>query len=159
MPVSEYVRELRAAVGHRRLILVGAAGVVQDKSGRLVLIQRSDTEEWALPAGIMEPGESVIETVVREVQEETGLEVEPVRLVGLYTDPAEMNVTYPNGDQIQVVSVVFECRLRGGSLRADDDEVLDTAFFTLDALPATLHPGHRRRILDAMTKHPEAYYT
>jgi ADP-ribose pyrophosphatase YjhB (NUDIX family) len=155
--MPEYVRDLRAAVGPRRLILVGASAVIRDEAGHILLIRRGDTGSWALPAGIMEMDEAIAETIVREVREETGLEVEPVRLTGLYTDPSLQNMTYPHGDQVHVVNATFECRVFGGQSCPDGDETLEVAYFPPDALPP-LRPAHQVRITDALSEQREAYY-
>ncbi|MGH2524399.1 MAG: NUDIX domain-containing protein, partial [Anaerolineales bacterium] len=70
----------------------------------------------------------------REVLEETGLLVEPARLTGVYSSP-RYNVTYPNGDQAQQVTLCYECRIVGGQLRPDGDEILSLSFFSPSALP------------------------
>src|SRR5690349_4233641 len=101
-----------------------------------------DNGAWHIPGGFMELGESVAETVVREVCEETGLVVEPVRLVGIYSG-RENQFTYPNGDSIQGCSMVFECRVIGGQLRAEENEVTALDYFPLNALPETLTPRWR----------------
>ena len=157
MPTPQYIRDLRAAVGTQRLILVGASAVIRDGAGRVLLVRRGDSGRWALPAGIMEMDEAIAQTVVREVEEETGLRVEPLRLVGLYTDPALQNMTYPHGDQVHVVNATFECRVVGGQLRPDGDETIELAFFPPDALPE-LRPAHLVRIQDALSGRREAYY-
>jgi 8-oxo-dGTP pyrophosphatase MutT (NUDIX family) len=147
--MPDYVRDLRAAVGSRRLILVGASAVVRDEVGRVLLVRRGDTGQWSLPAGIMDMDEAIAETVVREVREETGLVVEPVRLTGLYTDPSLQNMSYPNGDQVHVVNATFECRVVSGRLCPDGDETVEVAYFPADALPR-LRTAHQVRIADAL---------
>ena len=156
MPIPEYIRRLRAAVGHERLILVGASAVIRDDVDRVLLIRRRDTGQWELPAGFMECDEAISDTVVREVQEETGLEVKPLRLVGLYTDPALQNMTYPQGDQVHVVNAAFECQVVGGRLQADGLETIDADFFPQDQLPPLEH-SHIQRLRDALSHQPEAY--
>jgi 8-oxo-dGTP diphosphatase len=88
MAIPPYISDLRAQIGHALLLLPAAAAIIQDDEGRVLLIRRGDGRGWSLPGGMMEPGERIAEAVVREVWEETGLEVEPVRLVGVYSDPA-----------------------------------------------------------------------
>lgn len=156
MPIPEYVRRLRAAIGHSRLVLVGASAVIRDEDDRVLLIRRRDTGQWALPAGIMELDESISDTVVREVKEETGLEVKPLRLVGLYTDPTLQNMTYPQGDQVHVVNAAFECQVVGGALQADGIETTGAGFFAQDELPP-LERSHMQRLRDALSQKPEAY--
>ena len=157
MTIPRYIRDLRAAVGTQRLIQVGGSSVIRDGSGRVLLVRRGDSGQWALPAGIMEMDEAIAQTIVREVQEETGLLVEPLRLVGLYTDPALQNMTYPHGDQVHVVNATFECRVIGGELCPDGDETIELAFFPPDALPE-LRPADVVRIEDALSGRREAYY-
>jgi 8-oxo-dGTP pyrophosphatase MutT (NUDIX family) len=157
MPIPDYVRDLRAAVGTRRLILVGASAVIFDEVGQVLLVRRGDTGLWSLPAGIMDMDEAIAETVVREVREETGLDVEPVRLTGLYTNPSLQNMTYPNGDQVHVVNATFECRVVGGRLRPDGEETLDVAYFPPSALPR-LRAAHLVRITDAAGDQREAQF-
>jgi ADP-ribose pyrophosphatase YjhB (NUDIX family) len=85
------------------------------------------------PSGAMEPGERITDTVVREVREETGLEVEPTMLIGVYSAP-EYTFVYPNGDQVQPVTI-FECRIVGGKLSPDMQESLAACYFSNDELP------------------------
>jgi ADP-ribose pyrophosphatase YjhB (NUDIX family) len=155
--LPDYVRDLRAAIGSRRLILVGASAIICDEAGWILLIRRGDTGQWALPAGIMEMDETIADTIVREVREETGLEVKPVRLTGLYTDPDLQNMTYPNGDQVHVVNATFECQVVSGQARPDGAEALEATYFPRDGLP-TLRPGHLVRIQDALGGRPEAFF-
>jgi ADP-ribose pyrophosphatase YjhB (NUDIX family) len=77
---------------------------------------------------MLEPGERLDQTVVREVREETGLEVEPTALIGVYSDP-EYTFAYPNGHQVQPIVVFFECRVVGGALQPDGDEIMEARYF------------------------------
>jgi 8-oxo-dGTP pyrophosphatase MutT (NUDIX family) len=123
-----YIFWLRRFVGKRRVFHIGSLAAVRDDAGRVLVMQRADNGAWDFPGGSMELGETLSGALVREVTEETGLLVEPLRLVGLYTSPTEHNYTYPNGDQVQGWGAFFECRAVGGSLRARDGEALDLAF-------------------------------
>jgi 8-oxo-dGTP diphosphatase len=140
------------------LLTPTAAAVIRDEAGRILLIRRGDGGGWSLPGGVMEPGERLDQCLVREVQEETGLDVEPVRLIGAYSDPAVNHITYPNGDQIHIVSATFECRVLGGQPRPDGDESLEVAYFAPNALPETLVPAHHIRIQDAQARRDAAFY-
>jgi ADP-ribose pyrophosphatase YjhB (NUDIX family) len=106
----------------------------------------------------MEPGELLADSLVREFQEETGLDVEPVRLVGIYSDPKVNHVTFANGDQAHLVSATFECAIVGGKLRPDGEESLEVTYFAPDALPETLVPAHRVRIDDALARRVGAFF-
>jgi 8-oxo-dGTP pyrophosphatase MutT (NUDIX family) len=132
MPISPYLKSLRAEVGPRHLLLPGVTAVVFDDQHRVLLCQRSDNGNWALIAGVMDPGEQPAETAVREVYEETAVHAVAERVVSVLTQPPN---TYPNGDQCEYVDITFRCRAIGGEARVGDDESLEVAWFDLDALP------------------------
>ena len=140
----------------RSLRVAASAVVFDDARARVLLQRRSDNGRWGLPGGGVEPGESVTAAALREVREETGLEVEVVRLVGLYSDPAFQILRYADGNVVHYVSACFECRVVGGSL-ALCEETLDLAWFDPGALPADLLTLHRLRIEDALAGRPEAF--
>ncbi len=158
MPIPPHIVFLRKHVGHATLLLPATAAVILDEAGRVLLIRRGDGRGWSLPGGFLEPGERVAESVVREVYEETGLEVEPERIVGVYSDPAHTHITYPNGDEVHFVSTTFACRVVGGTLRADGDESLEVAFFPPDALPGEIVCDHEIRIRDALAGRQAAFF-
>jgi ADP-ribose pyrophosphatase YjhB (NUDIX family) len=130
MALSPYVRDLRAAVGHARLLLASVAGIVRDPRGAILLVQQSDDGMWSTPGGVIEMDETPADAVVREVWEETGFFVRPTRLMAVYGGPAFV-VRYPNGDESQYVSSFFECEIVSGRVHADGDETTAAAFWTL----------------------------
>ena len=101
MPISEYLKNLRARIGHDVLLTPGVAAVIVNDRGEVLLQRRSDDGRWGLPGGAMEPGEEPAETLVREVREETALEVVPERIVGVYSGP-DFRVRYGNGDEAMI---------------------------------------------------------
>lgn len=141
---SNYItRVIRPLVGTRPLLICGAAIIVRDEQGRVLLQKSADHGHWAWPGGSMEPGEYLEETARREVREETGIEVGPLTLV---TVLSEEFVVYPNGDQAQIVSAVYTAQATGGSMAADGHETLNVGFFDVTALPQPLFPLHERLI-------------
>lgn len=158
MPIPPHVAHLRQHIGHALLLMPATAAVIRDQAGRVLLIRRGDGRGWSLPGGFVEPGERIADAVVREVREETGLEVEPTRLVGVYSDPAFTCITYPNGDQVHFVSTTFECRVVGGQLGPDGEESLEVAYFSADALPRQLVCDHAQRIRDALDGREAAFF-
>jgi ADP-ribose pyrophosphatase YjhB (NUDIX family) len=134
----------------------GVAAVIFDDD-RVLLQRRDDTGRWGLPGGGVEPGESVRQAVIREVREETGLEVEPIRLIGVYSDPIHHQVvTYPDGNVIHYVSTVFECVVQGGAL-ACGEESLALDWFHPDTLPEDMMLIATVRIRDALAQQVGAF--
>ncbi|MEK8127732.1 NUDIX domain-containing protein [Paenibacillus filicis] len=89
----------------RRIIVTGGA-IIKDSQGRILLQKRSDYGDWGLPGGGMEPGESIEETMVREVKEETGLDLVDYELYAVYSGP-RMMYTYPDGNEVVFVMFLF----------------------------------------------------
>lgn len=126
--MSDYIRWIRGKVGHDPIILVASLGIVLDSEGRILLQRTSDKEDmsWGLPGGMMELGEGVEDTLMREVKEETGLEITLDYLQGIYS---KLPLTkYKNGDVTQVICLAFVCRMSGGSLKSDDPESVELKF-------------------------------
>jgi len=134
-----------------------AAAVVFDVQGRILLHRRTDNGKWALPGGAIEIGETADQAVVREVKEETGYDVSVVKLVGVYSDPRHTTITYPEGDTVSYVSVLFECSVTGGAA-ALSDESSAVDWFLPDALPQPFHSGHIPRVQDAVARQERAFY-
>ncbi|GAA1639642.1 hypothetical protein GCM10009679_50810 [Saccharothrix algeriensis] len=85
-------------------IVPGGVAVLADEYGRVLLQRRTDSGNWALPGGTMEVGETLERCVVREVREETGLDIEITGLVGIYTDPGHV-IAYADGEARQQFSI------------------------------------------------------
>lgn len=123
---------------------------VRDVAGRILLIHKIDNDLWALPGGGHDAGERITDTAVREVREETGLDVEVVRLVGTYTDPNHV-MAYDDGEVRQQFSLCFEGRWIGGEPREDGTETKAVRWVDpaeLDGL--NIHPSMRLRIRHAL---------
>lgn len=112
--------------------------------GEVLLAHRNDIDWWNLPGGGMEAGETVEEAMCREVREETGLEVEVEKVVGVYSKP-----------QKDEVVLVLRCRVLGGTLTATE-ESRECRFFQPDAMPRNTLPKHRQRVEDALLNLPYA---
>ena len=120
-------------------------------NNRVVLQKRRDTEKWGLPGGGMEFGESIMDTVRREISEETGLTVTTIRrLVGIYSNPRHI-IAYTDGEIRQEFAIVVECTAEG-HLKADGQESLAVkAVSREEALNWALDPRHLQRLRDALT--------
>lgn len=124
---QDQIAQIRPYVGNSRFIGVGATAVVQRDDGRVLMIQRADNGRWIFPAGYSDLGENVAYTAVRETREETGLEIVPQRILGIYSSP-RFHHTYANGHQMKNVGPVFLAHPVGGSLKPDPAEVADWAW-------------------------------
>lgn len=124
--------------------------VVRNSDGDVLLIHKVDNDLWALPGGGHDIGETITQTAVREVKEETGLDVEIIRLTGTYTNPNHV-MAYDDGEVRQQFSLCFEGRLIGGKPREDGVETKAVRWVNpsrLDAL--NMHPSMRLRIAHAL---------
>ncbi len=128
----------------------GVAGVVFDGEGRVLLMKRLDNGLWGIPSGHVEPGETVQSAIIREIKEETGLEVTVEGLVGLYSDPRSQVITYPDSRVCHFVTSCFSCSVKGGQLVKSGPETLDADFFHPSSLPDPLMSMHPRWLSDAM---------
>lgn len=126
-------------------VVPSSTAVVTDQRERIVMVRRRDNDLWALPGGGMDLGESIVQTAVREVKEETGLDVEVTGLVGVYTNPHHV-MAYDDGEVRQQFSLCFTTRLLGGEL-AFDTESTDIAWIPTDQIGRlAMHPSMRLRI-------------
>ena len=138
---ADYISWLRSKIGHRKTLLSYATALIRDTEGHVLFQQRSDFDWWGLPGGIVEIGETFSDCVIREVREETGLQVCPQRLVGLYASP-QWDIRYPNGDEVQQFTVAIECGVTGGQLQPDGRESSYSQFFPLDQVPTPCAPWY-----------------
>lgn len=156
MPIADWMRQLREKVGNDLIVSMGAAAIIRDEQGRFLLQQRADNGRWGLAGGAVDPGEEPAEAAVREAFEETGLHVEPIKLVGLFGGKRQV-VQYPNGDKMAYISATFECRVIGGEIIPVSDETLDVRWFAPHEMPQSFVEVHHRRI-EAYLKGQTPYF-
>ena len=136
-------------VGQSGTIRVGCSAVIFDKHReKILLTRREDNNQWCLPSGGMEPGESASETCIREVEEETGLQVVIKRLIGVYTTPDEL-VVYRDGNKIQLVALCFEAEIVAGELQLSPETTEYGYFSYREIQELDLLSNHTQRIKDA----------
>lgn len=154
MARTEYYDDLNAPKPNS--LVVAASAVVTDDEGRILLQRRTDNGLWALPGGGMDMTDSLPGTAVREVKEETGLDVEITGLVGTYTDPRHI-IAYSDGEVRRQFNVCFTARIVGGSLAISNEssELRFTAPSEIDALP--MHHTQRLRIQHFLEHRPTPY--
>lgn len=117
---------------------VSVAGVIVDGCGRALLSRRRDNQRWEPPGGVLELAESIEDGLRREVREETGLEVEPVTLTGVYKNMAR-----------GIIALVFRCRILAGQL-TPNDEVTEFHWATADEVTHMVSEAYAVRVLDAL---------
>lgn len=139
---ESYLGRLRKLIGKEKAIIPAARAVVFNRKGRLLLIRRRDNGRWAMPAGAMELDESIFDCLVREVREETGLEVQAATLFAVWTDPSKTSIITHFGDPYQLIVFVFHVDDWRGELVTQTDETIDAGFFSLDRLPEILPHYH-----------------
>lgn len=154
MPIPDFVRDLRAQVGHAMLWLSGATAVVLRDGAdgpEVLLVKRADDGAWSPVAGIVDPGEDPHRTAVREAEEEACVRIEVERLAWVsVTEP----VRYPNGDVSQYLDHTFRCRWLSGEPRPGDGEATEARFFAAADLPA-MPAGYAERIRVVLADRPE----
>ena len=134
-------------------LIPGASAVVVNKAGAILLHRRDDNDLWSIPGGSMEVGESIRETIVREVKEETGLDIEPESIVGVYSNPQHV-VEYGDGEVRQQFSICFACKVVSGQ-SATSDESVEVGFYSpaeIEAMP--MHDSIRLRIQHYLERRP-----
>lgn len=117
---------------------IGVFAIIKDENNRVLLCLRNDYNFWNLPGGVLEDGEAPWQGVIREVKEETGLDVEVVKLIGIY----------PKQDKNEIV-FSFECKVIGGEITLNE-EAKDIQYFSYDTLPKNTPPKNVERIEDAL---------
>jgi ADP-ribose pyrophosphatase YjhB (NUDIX family) len=139
-------------------IVVAVTAFIQDETGRLLLIRRTDNDLYAIPGGALELGETLTQTVQREVMEETGIAVQVTGLIGVYSDPDHV-IEFTDGEVRQEFSICFRANPTGGELRRSNEskEVLWMAPGDLDGL--NIHPSIRLRIQHGLDNRGEPYYS
>lgn len=149
MAISDYLRGLRARIGHELLLVPSVAVMVRDDDGRLLLVRDRSSGIWQTVGGAMDPQEHPADAAVREAWEETGLHVELTRIIGVYGGPA-FCLTYPNGDVVSYVGIAFAARAIGDGERPDHEEVDRLGWYARDAaLTLPMAPHTRLLIADA----------
>lgn len=106
----------------RKIIVTGGA-LIKDSKGRILLQKRSDYGDWGLPGGAMEPGESIEETMIREVREETGISIKEYDFLSVYTGE-RMMYKYPDGNEVVFVMFLFEAKIDEQGMLLDDGKTL-----------------------------------
>lgn len=155
-PPRTHILHARRAARQGQLRL-GCSAVLLDETGsRVLLTRRSDNGQWCLPGGRVDAGESVIESIEREVIEETGLRVRVKRLTGIYSDPDQL-IVYPDGNRVHMIVLTFLVERLAGEISLSN-ETTDICFVPLEeALTMDLFHDHVTQLRDALTGQEAAF--
>jgi ADP-ribose pyrophosphatase YjhB (NUDIX family) len=135
--VAEWMKAVGEGVPGYVTPKVAVGAVVGNDRGELLLVKRADSGVWLYPTGWADVGYSASEVVIKEVREETGIEVEPLRLIAVL-DGMRLGFT-----RIPLYSLVFHCRMLGGDLEPHPLECSEVGWFAEDALPSPLAGAER----------------
>ena len=144
-------------IGKQGKLRVGCSAAIFNEHGQVLLTRRADNGQWCLPSGGMEPGESPSEACAREVEEETGLKVRILRLVGVYSDPNQL-VVYPDGNKVQIVAIHFTAEVTGGTLGLSDETTAYGWFAPNELDGMDIIGNHKQRIIDARSGRESGFF-
>jgi ADP-ribose pyrophosphatase YjhB (NUDIX family) len=132
-------------------LVPGGSAIVVNDAGEILLQQRTDNQSWALPGGTMDIGETIAHAIVREVHEETGLWVEPERIVGIYSDPKHV-FAYSDGEVRQEFNICLACRIVGGEVHVSQESSEVRFFERTEVDRLDMHPSVKLRIRDYLER-------
>lgn len=128
-----YISEMRKYIGHQPMLSAGAT-VVVIKDNKILLNLRSDTNTWGIPGGATELGETLEETALRELKEETNLDCDSFTLLNVFPGK-DFYFKYPNGDELYSVVALYLANDVTGELKITDGESFKLDYFSKDNLP------------------------
>ncbi|MGD9162170.1 MAG: NUDIX domain-containing protein [Desulfobacteraceae bacterium] len=131
---DSYIGQIRVKYGPDMVIETGVRIIVRDFAGRILLVKRADKKRWGIPAGCVEPDESIKEAARREVFDITGLSVGALKPFAYYSDPV-YQIECPDGEKVQQYTMAFVTEDFSGELLKATDEMSDTCFFFINNLP------------------------
>ncbi len=135
--MDDYIKSIRKLLGNTEISIPAARAVIINGKNRVLLEERSDFKVWGLPGGIADPGENIIQTIQREVLEETGLMILNPIPFGFSSSPIIERITFPNGDKLHSFNLLFYVNNYSGDIKISDESIrID--WFDFDNLPPML---------------------
>ncbi|WP_024511020.1 NUDIX domain-containing protein [Bradyrhizobium sp. ARR65] len=158
MAISDYLKAIRAKVGHDLVALTAVAAVIFDDQGRLLLGQDSEMGFWTLPGGAIDPHEQPADAALRECFEETGLFAELQGIIGVFGGP-EFLIRYPNGDLAYYTCIAFRATVVGGKHQPGDGEMSALRYFSKSECEGLMLSSASRLIArEAFAGAPQPYF-
>lgn len=133
----DYIKTMRKKIGNDKLLTIGCGAIIENSLGQILLLKRDDYDEWGIPGGMLELGETFEEAVKREVLEETNLQLHCISLFGLYSGTAGY-AQYANGDKVFSVQMIFLATDFTGDSKLGEGQEL--RFFHKTDLPTNINP-------------------
>lgn len=130
--MKNYIAKLRDKFPTEKLMLVSGCAIIPNKEGKILLQKRADNKLWGLPGGLKELDETIKDCVIREVKEETNLDIKLTDFIGVYINP---KMSWFEKDEAEVIGFGYLAEIVGGELRINDDESLAFGYFDLSDLP------------------------
>lgn len=159
--MHNYIQNLRKLIGHRKFIHPGARIIVENEEGQILMIRRRDNGNWGLPAGGLEENETIQDCIIREVKEETGLDILELKVIGVSSNPIRETVHYPNKDVVQYFNIEFYSNQFSGEIEVLDEDEVSTAQFVdlemIEKLP--INEQHTFMSLAYFKEHGQIYLT
>lgn len=159
--MQNYIEKLRKLIGHRKFIHPGARIIIENAEGQFLMIRRKDNGNWGLPAGGLEEKETIQECIIREVKEETGLDILDLKVIGIGSNPSRETVQYPNQDVVQYFNIEFYSNQFSGEIAVLDEEEVLSAQFVGKEIIAQL-PENERHTFESLAyfkKHGQVHLT
>ena len=132
-----YIKDLRKYVGHEPILTAGVGLFVFNDQEKVLMQLRTDYNQWGFPGGSMELGESFEETAIRELKEETNLDIKEMKLIKVLSGKDTYR-EYPNGDKLYDITALFVITKYDGELRVNDDESKKFDWFSINDLPKNM---------------------
>ncbi|MGW5380694.1 NUDIX hydrolase [Nocardia sp. NPDC003999] len=139
-------------------IKVAVSALVQDDEGRILLIRRTDNGKYSIPGGGLEAGETVARAVVREVYEETGIDVKVTELIGIFSDPDHV-IAYNDGEVRQEFSICFRAQPISGTPRPSEESTEVEWVAPEKLYERDIHPSILLRIRTGLEGTAVPYFT
>lgn len=134
---DSYYLKLRRTIGHGLLVYPVAAACIKDKTGDVLLVKKRQSGLWGFPGGGIEPDETILQALYREIKEEINLDIRLPKLTGIYSGP-KFDFAYPNGDNVHPIIFFFDCEILNHQKFSPSQEIEAARYFSLHNLPAML---------------------
>lgn len=148
--MKNYIKKIRSKLGHEKFIHPAARIIIENSNQEILVIERVDNGRIGIPAGALEENETIEECIIREVREETGLQLIEPEVIGISSNPETETVEYINGDKIQYFTVEFYSNKWEGSIKiADKNEVRKATFMDISIIAHL--PKNERSAFESLT--------